>query len=257
MVAVLVRNPVYHQLNKILRELIRGGEYPLHHRFLTEREVSQRFGVSRATANKALSNLVAEGVLEFRKGVGTFVQGGVLDYDLGALVSFHDKARAAGKKPSTRVLCFETLPASQADEQPRKALGTIGAELLYRVERLRLADGVPVILEKRFILERHCPRLSKRDLEGSLYALWTRRYKLDIEGAEQVIRAVNLQGGDARHLKVRSGAAGLAVLSTGLLAGGGPVWWEETLYRGDAYEFQNRLGRIQTARPAAGLLRSV
>jgi DNA-binding GntR family transcriptional regulator len=55
-----------------LRELLRG----LGERLLTERQICERFGVSRATANKALSNLVSEGVLEFRKGVGTFVREG-------------------------------------------------------------------------------------------------------------------------------------------------------------------------------------
>ncbi len=71
--------------------------------FLTERQICERFDVSRATANKALSNLVVEGVLEFKKGVGTFVRGGVLDYDLRALVSFTDKASVAGKRPTTRL----------------------------------------------------------------------------------------------------------------------------------------------------------
>src|SRR4029453_16868789 len=81
-------------------------------RFLSEREVSSRFEVSRVTANKALSNLVSEGILEFRKGVGTFVRGGVLDYDLRSLVRFTGKAAAAGKRPAPRVLSFDTIAAS-------------------------------------------------------------------------------------------------------------------------------------------------
>lgn len=72
----LVRSPIYQQLNQLLRDLIREGEFKSNEQFLTERQICDRFNVSRATANKALSNLVAEGVLEFRKGVGTFVRGG-------------------------------------------------------------------------------------------------------------------------------------------------------------------------------------
>ena len=53
---------------------------------------------------------------------------------------------------------------------------------------------------------------------------------------------------------MRSGAAGFLVMSTGYLSGGVPLWWERTLFRGDAYEFNNRLGPVQTARPAAGTL---
>src|SRR5262245_94996 len=104
---VLVKQPIYQQLNEELRGLLGSGEFKTGARFLTEREISQRFEVSRATANKALSNLVSEGILEFKKGVGTFVRGGVLDYDLRSLVSFTGKASGAGKKPSTRVLDFD------------------------------------------------------------------------------------------------------------------------------------------------------
>ena len=51
---------------------------------------------------------------------------------------------------------------------------------------------------------------------------------------------------------VSAGAAGLGVQSVGWLRDGKPLWWERTLYRGDAYAFRNRLGPVQTARPAAG-----
>src|SRR5881394_2812444 len=112
MVVALVKQPIYQQLNEALRGILGAGEFKTGARFLTEREVSQRFGVSRATANKALSNLVSEGILEFKKGVGTFVRGGILDYDLRSLVSFTGKAAAAGKRPATRILSFDTTTAS-------------------------------------------------------------------------------------------------------------------------------------------------
>ena len=60
-----VESPIYRQLNETLRELLRAGEFKDGERFLTERDVASRFGVSRITANKALANLVAERRLEF------------------------------------------------------------------------------------------------------------------------------------------------------------------------------------------------
>ena len=103
MASLLVKEPIYQQLNGYLKQLIDSGECPIGGKFLTERQICERYGVSRATANKALSNLVSEGLLEFRKGVGTFVRGRPLDYNLRALVSFTDKARrrqAAGHRGS-------------------------------------------------------------------------------------------------------------------------------------------------------------
>jgi GntR family transcriptional regulator len=250
----IVRAPIYQQLNQALRELLREGEFAEGEQFLTERQICERFDVSRATANKALSNLVAEGVLEFKKGVGTFVRGGVLDYDLRALVSFTDKAGAVGKRPSTRLLYLETTPAREAPGDVAKRLRLKPDDEVYYVERLRLADGSPVTLETRYVVAKYCPGLSKADLEGSLYAAWTERYKLEISGADQVIRAVCLRGERAERLQVDEGAPALLVMSVGYLSGGVPLWWEKTVYRGDAYEFRNRLGPIRTARPAAGTL---
>ena len=252
MATTIVRQPIYQQLNEVLRGLVGSGEFKTGDRFLTEREITIRFEVSRATANKALSNLVSEGILEFRKGVGTFVRGGVLDYDLRSLVSFTGKAAAAGKRPTTRVLSFDTLTASSVSPRIAAALRVQKGDWLYSVERLRLADGVPVILERRFVVESLCPGLHQRDFGASLYGIWTDRYKLEIAGADQTIRAAAIRGREARLLEVSGGAAGLVVRSVGWLRDGKPLWWEQTTYRGDAYAFRNRLGPVQTARPAAG-----
>jgi GntR family transcriptional regulator len=243
----LTREPIYQQLNQLLRSLVRSQEFPVGAQFLTERQVSERFQVSRATANKALSNLVAEGLLTFRKGVGTFVSPQSMDYNLRALVSFTEEAIAAGKRPETRVLRFEEVIAGNATEDIVHALQSSSQDKLWYLERLRLADGLPVILERRHIAARYCPALRPSDVAGSLYRVWKERYRLDVEGAEESIRAVNIRRGEATLLGARQNTAGLLVTSVGFLRGHEPLWFERTLYRGDAYEFHNRLAGIQPA----------
>ncbi len=248
----LVRDPVYQQLNRALRRLVGGRRFGAGDRFLTEREVCREFSVSRPTANKALSTLVAEGILEFRKGVGTFVLGGALDYDLRSLVSFTERARAAGKRPATRVLESDIVPARLIPAEAARALRLEREDLACFMARLRTASGVPVILERRWVAASLCPGLERANLAGSLYALWTDRYRLKVEGADQTIRAVRIGAGEARRLGTPVGAAGLLAVSTGFLEGGRPLWFERTLYRGDAYEFRNRLGGIRRTGPAVG-----
>ena len=243
--SVLVKDPLYQQLNTVLRQLINSKEFPIGTKFLTERQLCERFGVSRATSNKALSSLVSEGLLEFRKGVGTFVRGRPLDYNLRALVSFTDRATAVGKQPSTQVLQFETVLAKDVLDDVPEILKLGPEDSLFYIERVRLADELPVILEKRYVVTRFCPGLTKEDASGSLYKVWTDRYKLGIEGAEERIRAVNARGADARSLGLRDGAAAMLIQSVGHLSGGTPFWSEQTLYRGDSYEFHNRLGGLQ------------
>jgi GntR family transcriptional regulator len=252
MASVLVKEPIYQQLNAYLRQLIDSGECPVGSKFLTERQLCERFGVSRATSNKALSNLVSEGLLEFRKGVGTFVRGHALDYNLRTLVSFTDKALAAGKQPSTEILDFRRVLARDILDDVPQLLQVPPDSALYYMERLRSADALPVILERRYVVAEYCPDLTRDDVTGSLYRMWTERYGLSIEEADERIRAVNARGGDARTLKLRDGAAAMLIQSVGYLANHRPLWSERTLYRGDSYEFHNRLGGLQSAGYTSG-----
>jgi GntR family transcriptional regulator len=243
----LNREPIYQQLNQRLRSLVRTNEFPVGAQFLTERQVSERFQVSRVTANKALSNLVAEGLLTFRKGIGTFVSAESMDYNLRSLVSFTEEAVLAGKKPSTQVLAFEGVNARAVPKETAEALHASKLDRLWYMERLRLVDGLPVILERRYVVAKHCPTLKSDDLAESLYKVWRERDHLDIEGAEQSIRAVNLTQEEAKALRTRQNTAGFLITSLGYLRGHDPLWFERTLYRGDAYEFQNRLQDAQNA----------
>lgn len=249
----LQRDPVYQQLNQRLRGAL-ARDYRRGDRFLTEREIAERFEVSRPTANKVLAGLVSEGLLEFRRGVGTFVRCDVIDYDVRSLVSFTEKARAAGMKPATNLVAFQKIDGTQLPETVASQLG--GAEeTCWRVERVRLADSVPVILEQRFVVARHCPGLTRRQAAGSLYHAWTEIHKLQIAGADEVIRAVTLNREESRRLETSSRAPALEVTAVGFLKDQSPLWWERTLYRGDRYEFHTRLGPIQSGTPARGKLR--
>ena len=187
----LVRSPVYQQLNQRLRSAL-AGEYKCGDRFLTEREIAERFRVSRTTANKALASLVSEGFLEFRKGLGTFVRRAVIDYDVRSLVSFTEKAKAAGKTPHTELLTFGELLAMDVDNSVQTALGIADNALVWEMERVRLADDVPVIFEHRYVVHGLCPELTRLHAEGSLYRAWTETHGLRIAGANEVIRAVLL-----------------------------------------------------------------
>jgi GntR family transcriptional regulator len=252
----LIRDPVYQQLTARLRDQavrhFRPGD-----KFLTERQIVERFGVSRATANKALAGLVSEGLLEFRKGVGTFVRAAIT-YDVCSLVSFTEKARVAGKVPATEVLTFRRVTTAEVERDTQDAWG-IGADnamKFWLMDRLRTADGVPVILEHRYVSVALCPNLTRRDAEGSLYAAWSDRLGLTIGGADEIIRAVALTRSEAAQLGVPARSPALEVRAVGYLADGRPLWWERTLYRSDLYEFHSQLGPIRQASPARGVLRS-
>ena len=112
-----------------------------------------------------------------------------------------------------------------------------------------------MILEYRLVVKSRCPKLTKSQAEGSLYRAWTEIHGLHVAGANEVIRAVRLTADEARYLRVDAKSPALEVVAVGYLDDECPLWWERTLYRGDQYEFHSRLGPIQSATPARGVLR--
>jgi GntR family transcriptional regulator len=249
---MLQRSPVYQQLAQQLAQLAASDAIGKGAKFLTERQIASRFGVSRATANKALAALVADGTLEFRAGIGTFVRRQRLGGDLRTLVSFTSRANAAGLHPTTRVLAFRTIDSSLVDPAIQQLLQLQTAEPLFDCLRLRSVDRRPVILERRLIVAKHCPSLTRDDLKGSLYSVWTERFGLQLDHAEQTVRAVGLSDADADRLRDCHGAAALQIVAIGRLRDGQSLWWESTLYRGDAYELTNRLSGTISSGPALG-----
>lgn len=225
----LNRTPLYLQIVDVLRTELTDGRHPAGARFPSERELADRFSVSRTTANKILSVLVSEGRLQHRKGLGAFVSSPQLAHDISTLLSFTEKARRSGMTPETRILAFQ--PEHHPD---------LGA-CLYML-RHRFADGQPVILEKRWVREPFGSRLTREMATGSLYEAFSRNLGLSVDHAEQLVRAVTPVAEERRLLGIRSGTACLRVKGRGFLADGSLLWVEDTLFRGDLFAFHASLG---------------
>lgn len=248
--------PIYKQLTEELAQLIQT-RYSAGDQFLTERQVSERFGISRTTANKALANLVVNGVLEFRTGVGTFVRRRELNVDLQRLVSFTAKARAAGLSPATTVRSFRhTSVAALRLLPPQAVITLLGVDrdaAVFEIERVRTVDGRTVIYERRALLAGPCPELNAAECAGSLYTVLSGRYRIMLAGVAQRIRARNAGPAVAAVLGCPEETAVLELTGVGHAGGVGRtdggsqagrdvrLWYEETLYRGDAYEFINQM----------------
>jgi len=242
----LVKDPLYMQLGAILRELINSRQYSVGDQFLTERMISERFDVSRVTANKALSKLIDDGTLELRKGLGTFVCDEPKHFPTSHLVSFSHKMLASGKKPSTRVLQFKKATSSQVSTEVSHNLNLVPGEKIYYMKRLRLSDGIPLILESHYLRERFCPGLRKEALKGSLFDIMTKEYKLKIAGVDETILSTLIHGENSKHLNQKDGAPGFFMYVIGYNNIKIPVWIANVIFRGDAFELHNRRGPILT-----------
>lgn len=242
---------MYQQLMGILRSLIQGDEYRIGDKFLTESEISTRFEVSRNTVNKAVTGLISEGLLEFRKGLGSFIKMKSSQYDLHSLISFTRMAETMGAKATTKVLEFRKTKGSELDREARTALEISEKDQVYCMKRLRLLNGTPSILEVRYVSAALCPALKKSDVAGSIISMWKNKYGLDLAGADQTLRAVLISEEEALQLQTEPGEPAFMRESTGFVHGGEPLWYERTLFGGKDYVFRFRLesmNAVQTAK---------
>lgn len=222
--------PKHAQLRAILLADI-GSAWPAHAAIPSERELSARHGVSRATVREALRQLIDEQKLYTVQGKGTFVAGERVQSQLH-LASFTEDMRRRGMVATSLVRHAEiATPPLEA----RAALGLDDGEQAWSIDRLRLANGIPMALELGWYSPRVAADLGTHDLSASLYGVLADRYGVRIDGAEQTVWAETVDDTVAAALDVAPGSPVL-VFRRSSRAGGTPVEYVTSWYRGDRYQ---------------------
>ena len=154
--------PLHHQVYLDLAAALDAGEWNPGDQLPTERDLAERYGCSLITVRRALGELVREQRLERTRGRGTFVLHPRIDRDFEAHLSFTEEMQLRGMEPSTRVIASRPESAGVA---VALALGLEpGSPILY-LERLRLADDEPLLLEQVHLPAERFPGLLASDLE--------------------------------------------------------------------------------------------
>lgn len=154
----------YRRIEGYLRELIEssspGDVLP------TEAELCERFQVSRMTARQALQVLTNAGLVERRRGRGTFVAAEPLHRRPGVFLSFTEEMGRRGLTPGSRLISAGISPA-RPEEVADLGLGE-GADVV-RIERVRLANDMPIAFEDAAVLVDHAAVLAADIRTGSLH----------------------------------------------------------------------------------------
>jgi GntR family transcriptional regulator len=235
--------PRYYQLKEFIRERIRSGEWEPGMLIPSERELCERYGISRMTARQAITELVTDGLLYREQGKGTFVARGrpKIPQRLMSLTGFTQDIRAREQRPGARVL---EAGMRAADQATADALRIKTGQPVYRMRRLRLADTEPLAIETTCVNFIGCERLLECDLEhDSLYRILTETFDMPPIAADQEIEA-DLAGEDeARLLGLEPGDPVLRTRRITTTRRGQPIEYALSLYRGDKYRFFTRLVR--------------
>ena len=209
------RGPAHAQIERALEAAIERGRLSPGDRLPAERELAERYGVSRMTLRQALGALEQRGRLVRSKGRygGTFVAEPKLE--LAGTSALSDQLRGLGLAAGARVL--------SATERNG----------VYTIERVRLANGEPVALERGEYPADLFPGMIDGPLEGSLYDLIRSRYDdVPVRATERLEPGIATDD-EAAALGIKAGDPVMRVERTAYSAAGRAVEHSRDVFRGD------------------------
>lgn len=232
--------PIYIQIEEQLKQQIQQGDFPVGASIPSERELSERFAVSRMTVRQSISKLVNDGLLYREKGRGTFVASPKVEQPLNGLTSFTEDMESRGMVPSSKLIGFDILePESDVAQELQLNAG----DQVYFVERIRFADDKPMAIERTYLPVKHFPDLTEESFQGSLYAVIENQQQLKISHATQRMEAGLVKKEDAGLLHIQPPAAILLIERISFLEGDLPFEVVRSTYRADRYKFTSEIQR--------------
>lgn len=193
--------PLYAQLKEGLKSAIREGKMVAGTKLPTEEEICKMLGVSRPVVRQAYSELVQDGIIERRRGKGTYVKNMCEnDMMIYQLVSFKEEMALLGKKPSTRLLDMGRIAFNREIYQEMHLQPENGC---LRISRIRYADKRPFMHIYNYVPIDLFPGLEKHDYsKESLYEVLAKEHQVKLVKASRSIRAQMVKPAFAAFLEV-------------------------------------------------------
>ncbi|GAB3888498.1 GntR family transcriptional regulator [Terrabacter terrigena] len=225
--------PLYHQLAEQLSAAIGSGTLQPGDAFENEVAMAERLGLSRPTVRRAIQELVAQGLLLRRRGLGTTVAGRQIHRRAELTSLFDDLRREGTGDPRTEVLTHEVT----TDEVAATALGLpIDTPLLHLV-RLRRNGDQPLAILRNWLPPAYSD-ITRSDLErDGLYAMLRTRGGKPVV-AHQRIGARQPSAAERKHLDLTPSQPVLTMTRTAFDAVGGPVEYGDHCYRAQDYSIE-------------------
>jgi GntR family transcriptional regulator len=242
--------PLYARVESVLAGDIADGNLAPETQLPSEDGLVARFKVSRTTVRKAIQNLVERGLVEVRRGKGTFVTQPKITQELTELTGFVEDMQALGRTATAHLRDKRIVVA---DEAIARHLALVPGTLVVRLQRVRLADGVPMSFDETYLPRDLGEKVVRDDLEAEpVFALLENKYGTPLVEAEYKLEAAAADPVIADALQVPAGSPIFLIERTSYTTGNRPVDYERLHYRGDLIRFVTRLARRRRHSITAG-----
>ncbi|MRH41270.1 UTRA domain-containing protein [Aquibacillus halophilus] len=232
--------PIYHQLEESIKQLIESNQLKPGDSLPSEREYSEKYGISRMTVRQAIINLVNERYLYRIKGKGTFVTEQKFEQNLQGLTSFTEDMKARGMKASSKLVSFEIIPA---DIKLANQLNVPEHGPVYEIKRIRLAEDIPMALERTYISANLVQGLTTEIVQDSLYKYIEGTLHMNIGSGTQVIEASIANKEELKLLEIPELSPVMIMQRTSRLEDNRIFEIVKSSYRADRYKFMIDLKR--------------
>ncbi|HTC92536.1 MAG TPA: GntR family transcriptional regulator [Terriglobales bacterium] len=228
--------PAYQRIQGTIRERIESGQLKPGDAVDSERELAKIHHVSLMTARHALAELQREGLVERRRGAGTFVAPPKIHFN--KLTSLSEEMASRGLSARSRVLSSSVVDNAN-DIAARLALPATSRLLM--VERLRQAANEPFALETCYLPAEQFVDMARVPLErGSLFAVLEHDHRLVLAYADEEIDATAADPRTAELLGVTRGAPLLRIRQVIYSTQGKAILYVLGLYRSDRHTLRIR-----------------
>src|ERR1700740_2301801 len=174
--------PLYETVESVLAGDIADGSLAPETQLPSEDGLVERFKVSRTTVRKAIQNLIERGLVEVKRGKGTFVAQPKITQELTELTGFVEDMQALGRTPTARLRDKRVVAA---DEAVARHLALVPGTLVVRLRRVRLADGVAMSFDETYLPRDIGEKVAADDLEAEpVFALLEDKYGTPLVEAE-------------------------------------------------------------------------
>lgn len=232
------RIPKYYALKKAIIKKIDMEEYASDQPIPSERELIDKYQISRITVRKAIDELVNEGYLYKIQGKGTYVKSDNKSQDLISITSCTEDVKNLGMNPSKKVILSEIV---MADKKRSKNLNITTDDSLLKLERVVYADEETLNYTITYLPEKLFPGIEKYDFsKESLYNVLQIKYGVKISRATRTIEAVIARDEVAEILDIDEGMPIIlfCAITYGIMNGKEvPIENFKCYYRTDKFKF--------------------
>lgn len=236
--------PKYLQLSEWLKKMIEKGRYVIGEKLPSEVEFAHMFDLNRNTVRQALSQLVNEGLLVRKNGVGTFVTSKYKDkvqYSLQKITSLTSEFSKLGYEIKTDLISKKVVETTD-DVTEKLMLG--GDPRAIQIKRVRRGNNIPLVIERSYLPYREFKKIIHMNVPDSLYKILTNEFNVNLERSIQTLRAIQLPDKDAALLDVESGFPAIFQESIIYDENGIAVELLHSSYLGDKFVFSVESGKF-------------